>query len=1044
MRQPHRALRLIPILLAGAALAACDQRATDTLASASTARGEGGVAPLLSAGAEAIPGKYVVVMQDGLPGAASAVAREVVQTHGGRVNHTYSAALNGFAANLSPAAVEALRRNPQVKYVAEDAMAYPDQTVQPGATWGLDRVDQRDLPLSTTYSYNATGSGIRVYVIDTGIRTSHVEFGARASVGTDLVGDGQNGQDCNGHGTHVAGTIAGTVYGVAKDAQVISVRVFGCSGGAPFSTIIAAVDWVTVNAVKPAVTNMSLGGGVYEPMNTAVANSIASGVVYAVAAGNESIDACNRSPASTPTAITVGSTASNDTRSYFSNWGTCVDLFAPGSDITSAWWNADNAINTISGTSMATPHTAGVAALYLQANPTATPAAVATALLSTGTPGRIADVGTGSPNLLLHSLLSATAPTPVIGLNPGTLNFTFVRAVGGSAAAQPDEAEAARLAFAASGEGTGKTAPADFGAGHQATANSLVLSGRVLLSNLGTAPLNWGAASNRQWLTADPVEGTLNPTFSTAMTATVNAAGLAAGPHSGVVAVSDGSATANLNVTVNITDAQVLQVGVPRTDLSGAYSSQRYFVVQVPVGATSLTIGTTGGSGDVDMYVRYREVPTFSAYDCRPFMGGNVETCHATNPPPGTYYVMLYGWSGYSGVTLSATTGGPPAAPQGLTSRPATTRSIQLAWADSSVNEAGFEVARRTETAPGAWGPWTVVGTPAANVTSFADSALTAGTGYRYRVRSCNQAGCSAWVVDAALRIPTAPPAAPFNPRAAATSATSATVTWSDGSSDEASFVLARALRNADGSWGAFANIRTTNPNVTSYPNTGLQQGRQYRYQVRACNVAGCSPWAGSDILQMPTAPAAPTSITGTVLSVSSIRVNWADASTNETSFVIDRAPVSAGGVVGAFVNVATAAANQVQFTNNGLAVGSYRFRVRACNVAGCSAPLSTGNVVILPIPAAPAGLTGGAGSPTSAMLAWTDGAGETSYQVYRTLRNLDFTWPPYALVATLPVNSAFFNDPGLLSGRTYRYQVRACNASGCSSFSTSPVITLP
>ncbi|MCT4356178.1 S8 family peptidase [Streptomyces sp. Je 1-79] len=280
---------------------------------------------------------------------------------------------------------------------------------QPGATWGLDRIDQRDLPLSTTYTYNRTASNVTAYIIDTGIRTSHSEFGGRATVGTDTVGGGQNGQDCQGHGTHVAGTVGGAKYGVAKGAKLVAVRVLDCNGSGTTAGVIAGVDWVTANAVKPAVANMSLGGGANTSLDDAVKRSIASGVTYAVAAGNGNFlglpaRACNYSPARVPEAITVGATDSADKRASFSNYGTCVDLFAPGVSITSAWKDGDTATNTISGTSMAAPHTAGVAALYLSANPTASPAQVSTALVNNATSGKVQNPLSGSPNRLLHSV----------------------------------------------------------------------------------------------------------------------------------------------------------------------------------------------------------------------------------------------------------------------------------------------------------------------------------------------------------------------------------------------------------------------------------------------------------------------------------------------------------------------------------------------------------------------------------------------------------------------------------------------------------------
>ncbi|HEX6368060.1 MAG TPA: S8 family serine peptidase [Longimicrobium sp.] len=951
MRHPHSPLRLIPLLLAGAVLAACDQRTPDLPTGARAAVNQEGVAPLLTVGADAIPGRYVVVMQDGQAGTAAAVGHAVVAAHGGRVHHTYSASLNGFAATLSPAAVEALRNNPQVKYVAEDAMAYPDLVTQPGATWGIDRVDQRGLPLSGTYSYTPTGAGVRVYVIDTGIRTTHAQFGTRASVGTDLVNDGLNGQDCNGHGTHVSGTIAGTTYGIAKEAQVISVRVFGCTGGAEWSRIIAAVDWVTANAVKPAVVNMSLGGSLYVPMNTAVANSIATGITYVLAAGNSGWDACAYSPASTPAAITVGSTSSNDARSSFSNWGTCVDLFAPGSDITSAWWSSDTAIGTISGTSMASPHAAGVAALYLQGSPTALPAAVSAALVASSSANRLTDLGTGSPNKMLYSLLTVEAPGAIAGLNPGALGFTFVRTVGGSAVeagAAPEGAEP--QAFMATGQGTAKAEPAARAVTEQATATSLVMTSGVTLSNMGTVALGWGASSNRPWLTVDPTAGTVNAGFTARLNATVNAAGLAAGTHTGAVAVTGATnSPVNLNVTVNVKDALALLVGTPRTGLSGAGGSETFYAVNVPAGATSLTIAITGGTGDADLYVRYGNVPTWNLWDCRPFIGGNVETCQVNNPLPGTYYVMLQGFSAYSGVTLSAASGGVPVAPFGLTARPASATTIQLTWTDGSVNETGFIVARRTMSG-GVWGAWTNIGTPAANATSYLNTGMTAGTNYQYRLRSCNAAGCSAWVIAPALSIPTAPPAPAFNLLATAASGTAANLTWTDGSTDETSFTLTRGLRNLDGTWGPYTNVAAPPANATSFTNTGMLAGRQYRYQLRACNAAGCSPWTNSNVLVMPTVPNAPPVATAIVLTAGSIRVQWTDGSTNESSFGLERAPVNTStGVVGTFAPVATLAPNQVLFNNTGVAMGTYRYRVRACNAAGCSAWATTANVTTPP-----------------------------------------------------------------------------------------------
>lgn len=319
-----------------------------------------------------------------------------------QVERRYSQALQGMSVRADDKAIKKLLKDQRVAFVEEDGYVQLSAT-QSNATWGLDRSDQRDRPLNGTYVYDYTASNVRAYVIDSGINASHSDFGGRVLAGATAINDGRGAGDCNGHGTHVAGTIGGATWGIAKAVRLVPVRVFGCTGGSANSTIISGIDWVRTNAVKPAVANMSLGGGASSATDTATNNLINSGVTVVVAAGNDNANACNYSPARVANAITVGSTTSTDARSSFSNFGSCVNIFAPGSSIRSAWYTSNTATNTISGTSMASPHVAGAAALYLAANPSASPATVRSAIYNKASTNKLSGIGSGSPNRLLYT-----------------------------------------------------------------------------------------------------------------------------------------------------------------------------------------------------------------------------------------------------------------------------------------------------------------------------------------------------------------------------------------------------------------------------------------------------------------------------------------------------------------------------------------------------------------------------------------------------------------------------------------------------------------
>ncbi|MES3035759.1 MAG: S8 family peptidase [Gemmatimonadota bacterium] len=363
-------------------------------------------------GAEPIPGQYIVVLRDDAPEVAAArgrsndalraVAERIAARRAAKVGFVYGAALRGFSAAMSEDDARAMARDPEVAYVEQDQLVHADAT-QNNAPWGLDRIDERTRVSGMDFTYTATGSGVTAYIIDTGINLTHSDFGGRATTGYDAVTLGGSATDCHGHGTHVAGTVGGTAYGVAKAVQLKAVRVLNCSGSGSNAGVIAGVDWVRAQLARPAVANMSLGGGASSALDNAVASAISSGVTFAVAAGNSNRDACQFSPARTASAITVGATTSTDARASYSNYGNCLDIFAPGSSIQSAWIGSNSATATISGTSMASPHVAGVVALYLHANGNTAPSAVRDALVSNATAGVVTSAGRKSPNRLLFT-----------------------------------------------------------------------------------------------------------------------------------------------------------------------------------------------------------------------------------------------------------------------------------------------------------------------------------------------------------------------------------------------------------------------------------------------------------------------------------------------------------------------------------------------------------------------------------------------------------------------------------------------------------------
>lgn len=551
-------------------------------------------------------GDYIVVLKDGASGASAARA---AQAAGADVSRVYRHALDGYSATLGDALLAAVKRRRDVRFVVPDTKLRFSATQASPPSYGLDRVDQRNLPLNASFTYNATGAGVDAYVIDTGIRLSHQDFGGRAVTGVDLI-DGGTVEDCFGHGTHVAGTVGGTAYGVAKGARLIGVRIGACEQSLNTSTAIAGIDWVTGHHQpgQPAVANMSFGGGTNSAMDAAVNNLIADGVTAVIAAGNGNVlgfatPACNSSPGRVAGALTVSSVDRTDRKVSYANTGSCVDLFAPGLDIVSASHTSDTGSATMGGTSMAAPHVAGAAALFLQGNPSATPAQVHAAVVNNSTGGVVISPGSGSPNRLLY-----------------TSNFV----AGGGPGNQAPVASFTRSCTDLSCSFTDTSTDSDG-----------TIASRAW--NFGDGSTSTAAAPSKTYAAAG--------TYTVTLTVTDNAGAQASTQQSvTVTAPSGGDPDPSTPTLTN---------GVARTAQNGNAGTWQYFKIQVPAGRPQLVsvldgaaCSLLGCNPDLDIHVRRGARPTLTAYDCRQQTSTSDETCTVASPAADWWYIGIYNYSG--------------------------------------------------------------------------------------------------------------------------------------------------------------------------------------------------------------------------------------------------------------------------------------------------------------------------------------------------------------------------------------------------------------
>jgi len=935
-----------------------------------------------------IPGRWIVQFSSG-SGASMAAA-----SLAGRINASFSNAINGFVADLTDGQVTALRSNPGVVSVEADYVVAVDGT-QDNATWGLDRIDQRSLPLDTRYTFDQTGAGVTAYIVDTGVYSAHNEFTGRLSAGFSAISDGRGTEDCHGHGTHVAGTVAGTTYGVAKGATVIPVRVLGCGGSGSMSGVIAGLDWIVGHhqAGVPAVANMSLGGRSSGTLNAAVSRATADGVTVVVAAGNSNRDACSFSPASAPSAITVGATAITDARASFSNWGPCLDVFAPGQSILSAYHLLNGVPNpaatrTMSGTSMASPHVAGVVALYLSTDPSAAPATVSSILSAAATPGVVVNPGAGSPNLLSHSASFAPAP-PMPPSAPQNL-----RATGGNT----------RVSLTWS-------APSAWGSG-------------VVSDYIVEVSTDLGAT----WTVfADGVSATTTATVTGLINGTV---------HQFRVKAVNSAGTGAVSATVSATPFAPTVPGAPRSLAATAGTQQATLTWSAPLtdGGAAITDYAIEVSTDLGVtWVRVADpISTRTTALISALTPGVMHTFRVAA-------VNSVGTGAFSG-SASAIPSAPlvPLAPRSLWVSPGY-NSANLYWMRPLSNGGSALTDYRIEWSTDSGATWPYSTLVAATRTSTRIDSLAGGRRHDFRVVAINAAGAGAPSAPFAVTIlAVTVPSAPRN-FGGYLSGTSAYLAWSTPGSSGGAAVTGYEVSQSTDSGATWSIAATVTAPVRGAHIASLVGGRTYLFRVVARNSVGVSTPSTTVTLQPRIAgtPNPPSNVVATV-DTTTVNVSWRPVTSSfapVTDYIVEVSTNYSDTWTVHPDDVSTATTARLTNRTPDVPVS---IRIRAVNSFGTGPASGSVSVVPRAAPSAPGAPRNVSGTPgdSSVIVSWLAPAsdGGASITAYRV------TASPGA--STCAAATTMCVVTGLTNGVAYTFTVTATNSVGAgpASAASDPV----